>query len=109
MDALSKETAREGKSRTADNKQQQPTLTENQLTRQAKWQAANPIARWAHLATATAIRRGILTVPTHCEACGKEEALDAHHPNHRAALDVKFWCRKCHSRHHARQRKAGGK
>lgn len=78
------------------------------LTRQLRWQSANPIARWSHVAVASAIRRGILTKPDACEACGKVAQLDAHHDDHRLALDVRFWCRACHVRHHARKRKAGG-
>jgi hypothetical protein len=81
--------------------------SENSPTRQARWQAANPIARWSHLAVASAIRRGILVKPERCEACGSDGQLDGHHDDHRQPLNVKWWCRACHVRHHARKRKVG--
>ncbi|RWI90530.1 MAG: hypothetical protein EOR22_23595 [Mesorhizobium sp.] len=76
-------------------------------TPQARWQAKNPLKRWSHVAVASAIRRGILVKPTCCESCGEDKPLDAHHDDHRRALDVKFWCRACHARHHARLRQGG--
>ena len=82
--------------------------SERKPTRQERWQAANPVARWSHVAVASAIRRGILTKPDACEACGSEGALDAHHDDHRLPLDVRWLCRSCHVQHHARQRKGGG-
>jgi hypothetical protein len=69
--------------------------------------ADNPVARWSHVAVASALRRGILTKPDACEACGKAGSLDAHHEDHRLALDVRWWCRACHVAHHVRARKAG--
>ncbi|TIQ11013.1 hypothetical protein [Mesorhizobium sp.] len=74
---------------------------------QARWRDAHPLERWSHVAVASAIRRGILVRPTCCENCGEEKLLDAHHEDHRRPLDVKFWCRACHARHHARLRKGG--
>lgn len=76
-------------------------------TAQARWRDAHPLERWSHVAVASAIRRGILIRPTCCENCGEEKPLDAHHEDHRRALDAKFWCRACHARHYARLRKAG--
>lgn len=78
---------------------------DRKLNRQQQWQAKNPIARWSHMAVASAIRRGILIKPDHCEACGKEGPVDAHHEDHRLALDVTWLCRSCHVQHHARQRR----
>lgn len=77
-------------------------------TRQQRWQEANPIKRWSHMAVASAIRRGILVKPDRCERCGEARPLDAHHDDHRLALDVRFWCRPCHSQHHAKARKSDG-
>ncbi len=75
-------------------------------TRQLRWQAANPIARWSHVAVASALRRGILTKPDRCEGCQADKPLDAHHDDHERPLAVRWWCRACHVQHHARQRKA---
>lgn len=68
--------------------------------RQAKWRAANPVARWAHIATASAVRRGIIqTAP--CRDCGAEKA-EAHHPDHRDPLNVVWLCRLHHRAEHRR-------
>ncbi|RWI90632.1 MAG: hypothetical protein E5X33_17705 [Mesorhizobium sp.] len=66
--------------------------------------------RAAHMAVYRAIRHGILVKPTHCEKCGEAKPLDAHHDDYSPTrvLDLKFWCRACHSQHHARLRKHGG-
>jgi hypothetical protein len=72
---------------------------------QARWAARNPLATWAHSATRSAIRRGLLNVPKHCERCGATGRIEAHHADHRDPLSVEFWCAGCHRRHHARERK----
>ena len=74
--------------------------------RQAKWQAANPLARWSHIAVQSALRRGIL-IRQCCEVCGSERT-DAHHDDHRKPLDVRWLCRRHHSALHSERRKAGG-
>lgn len=79
-------------------------------TRQARWQEANPLKRWAHIATASAIRRGLLVRPDKCDQCGTAGPVDAHHDPDRYAepLHISAWlCRSCHVRHHVRRRKAG--
>lgn len=78
------------------------------LTRQKRWRLANPDAYQAHLAVSSALARGILVKPDACEVCGKDGQLDAHHDDHRLALDVRWLCRACHVRYHAARRKAGG-
>lgn len=44
----------------------------------------------------TAKKKGLLTVPTHCSACGHISKLDAHHADYSKPLDVIFLCRPCH-------------
>lgn len=83
------------------------TSTKKGPSPQARWREAHPLERWSHVAVASAIRRGIWVKPTCCEKCGEAKPLDAHHDDHRYALDVKFWCRACHVRHHVRLRKGG--
>ncbi len=78
---------------------------------QAKWKSRNPLALWAHSATRSAIKRGLLVPPKDCQACGKVAPLDAHHDDWTDPLSIKFWCRSCHRQHHAAMRKgpSGGK
>ncbi|OJU51139.1 MAG: hypothetical protein BGO03_01775 [Mesorhizobium sp. 61-13] len=79
-------------------------------TPQARWRERNPLATWAHAATRSALRRGLLVPPDACEKCGKAGRLDAHHDDHHDPLSVRFWCRACHRQHHAaaRREKAEG-
>jgi hypothetical protein len=67
-------------------------------TRQAKWQAANPKARWAHVALASALKRGLIERKP-CEVCGAEPT-DAHHHDYERPLAVTFLCRRHHLEAH---------
>lgn len=67
-------------------------------TRQAKWAAAHPQARWAHDALRSAIRRGLI-VRKPCEVCGAEKT-DAHHTDYDRPMDVIFLCRRHHRERH---------
>lgn len=80
--------------------------TDTTKTRQRRWQDANPLKRWAHIATASAIRRGIL-IRQPCRDCGKLE-VDAHHPDHSNPLEVIWLCRQHHIAEHARLRRQEG-
>lgn len=65
------------------------------------WRLANPekvslIAR-AHKVIYSAIKRGELTRPTLCEACGHERQIQAAHWDYARPLDVRWLCRPCHS------------
>lgn len=74
---------------------------------QLKWNRENPLARWAHGAVRSAIRRGLIE-PQACEVCGKDPA-EAHHDDHMRPLAIRWLCRLHHRRHHAEERrKAGG-
>lgn len=73
---------------------------------QRAWNAENPVATWAHMATRSAIRRGLLVRPDACEQCGKPGRTDAHHDSHASPLAVQFWCRSCHRLHHNAERKS---
>lgn len=79
--------------------------TGKRFPRQAKWALRNPLATWAHSATRSAIRRGLLTRQS-CQECGADRT-DAHHPDHRDPLSVVWLCRRCHKETHAKARKAG--
>lgn len=72
-----------------------------EATRKTDWRKRQSAA---HAAVATAIASGLLARPERCEKCG---ALDfnlvAHHFSYAKdkRLDVKFWCRPCHSEWHS--------
>ncbi len=50
--------------------------------------------------TKTAIRRGVITPPDHCEDCGDDKLLEIHHPDYNSPLDIKILCMPCHKRKH---------
>lgn len=71
---------------------------ETQLTRQAKWRAANPKARWAHVALQSALSRGLLERQA-CEVCGAEKT-DGHHDDYDRPMAVRWLCRLHHKAAH---------
>jgi len=85
----------------ADDPKGKPAKPRN---RQEAWRERNPLATWAHGATRSAIRRGLIT-PQPCEICGA--TAEAHHPDHTDPLRVQWLCRIHHKRLHAELRKGG--
>lgn len=84
------------------------TTTAKTPSRQADWRTRNPIAAWAHKATESALRRGLLARPDKCDDCGKVGAVDAHHDPKRYTepLHIEAWvCRGCHNQRHKRLRR----
>lgn len=73
------------------------------VTPQQKWNAANPLARWAHGAVQSAIRKGLLERKC-CEVCGAKEA-EFHHPSYQTPLIGQWLCRLHHRRLHAEERR----
>lgn len=67
------------------------------------WRAKHPQRYWAHRATASAIRAGLLEKKP-CEQCG-EAKVDAHHSDYNRPLLVQWLCRKCHAGLHAAERR----
>jgi hypothetical protein len=67
-------------------------------TRQANWRRANPAKYDAHLAVQRALKSGILEKES-CEVCGNEN-VDAHHDQYDDPLDVRWLCRRHHTRLH---------
>lgn len=80
------------------------TISEKRPTRQARWQAANPVARWSHLATASALRLGLIHKGP-CQVCGTTENVDLHHPDWTRPLETVPLCRKHHRQLHAEERR----
>jgi hypothetical protein len=60
---------------------------------QAKWRQRHPLARWCHVATASALKQGLIRREP-CEVCG--EVAEAHHADHRQPLQIQWFCRKHH-------------
>jgi hypothetical protein len=73
--------------------------------RQTAWRDRNPMKVWAHAATRSALRRGLITKPDRCEGCSKPGPLEAHHHDHRDPLRIAWLCRKCHKRLHGALRR----
>lgn len=75
------------------------------VSSQLKWNRAHLQAIRAHRAVQRALRAGDLVRPQACEFCGKVGSLDGHHPDYSKPLSVKWACRRCHQRLHAKQRR----
>jgi hypothetical protein len=73
---------------------QPPRDRADKPTRQEVWQAANPKARWAHIALQSALRRGLLERQP-CVVCDAEK-VDGHHPDYDRPMDVVWLCRRHH-------------
>lgn len=67
---------------------------------QAKWREANPKARWAHIALASALKRGLLEKGT-CEVCDSPD-VDGHHDDYDRPMAVRWFCRRHHKAEHRR-------
>lgn len=75
---------------------------EKPIGRQAQWRRDNPKKYAAHLRVANAIRKGVLEKKP-CEVCG-DQNVDAHHPDYRHPLKVRWLCRKHHIEAHRAER-----
>lgn len=67
-------------------------------TRQAHWRRSNPAKYDAHLAVQRAVKTGELERQS-CEVCGKA-SVDAHHDHYDKPLQVRWLCRRHHTRLH---------
>ena len=75
------------------------------LSPQAKWDRANPEARWAHMALASAIRRGLIERQP-CEVCGAVHGqagavIHGHHDDYQKPMAVQWLCHLHHRQVHA--------
>ena len=68
----------------------------------------HPERNRARRAVSSAIKRGMLTRPKHCNDCGLESYCEAHHESYDKPLNVMWLCRKCHEQRDA-QLKAQGR
>ncbi|MCC5968382.1 MAG: hypothetical protein JJU15_00360 [Pararhodobacter sp.] len=69
--------------------------------KQEHWRKRNPKKHWAHRATRSAIRSGLLS-PAPCEVCGDPKS-EAHHPDYDRPLFVVWLCRAHHRAVHYRK------
>jgi len=76
------------------------TETSRKPTRQERWRARHPKKAWAHMATRSALRRGLLQKQP-CAICGDPKA-EAHHEDYDRPLLVRWLCRKHHKQAHKR-------
>ena len=79
------------------------------VSSQLKWNRANPLAKWAHRALASAIRLGLVDRQP-CEVCGAVHGVDGvvihgHHDDYERPKDVRWLCQRHHRQHHANERK----
>lgn len=84
---------------------QPPIATAPAVSHQLKWNRANPKARWAHMALASAIRRGLIERGP-CEECGAVHGVNGavihgHHADYDRPMAVRWLCRSDHRRLHA--------
>lgn len=75
-----------------------PKDTSARYPSQAAWRERNPKKYWAHVATKSALRRG-LVVQQPCEICGDAKS-EAHHDDYDRPLLIQWLCRKHHKAHH---------
>jgi hypothetical protein len=44
----------------------------------------------------SAREQGLIDRPGQCESCGAPGAVEGHHPDHSAALEIQWLCKQCH-------------
>jgi hypothetical protein len=76
-----------------------PHLRQIANQRSKAWIERNAEKRAAHVAVGNAVRDGVL-LKQPCENCGKTQT-DAHHDDYKKPLDVQWFCKPCHAKHHA--------
>lgn len=67
-------------------------------SRQAHWRRSNPLKYVAHLAVKPAVKAGELE-RKNCEVCCAAD-VDAHHDQYDEPLEVRWLCRRHHTRLH---------
>lgn len=67
-----------------------------------EWKKENPGGRKAQMKVLYALRSGKLIKPDECSSCHKITRIEAHHPDYRKALLIKWLCNLCHKLEHGR-------
>jgi hypothetical protein len=73
---------------------------EQKLQTLSNWRRRNREKCRAHWRRWRAERDGVLIRPNHCELCGANTALHAHHSDYSQPLEVEWFCPKCHGEWH---------
>jgi hypothetical protein len=68
--------------------------------KRARYRDAHPDRNRAVSSLGSAVRRGKVSKPIHCERCGSDRPLQGHHEDYTRPLDVEWLCSSCHVRHH---------
>lgn len=73
---------------------------------QAAWDARNKHKKLAHTLVATAVRSGLLVIPSQCQnpTCNSFGPLEGHHEDYSKPLEVRWLCVPCHRAHHIAER-----
>lgn len=80
-----------------------PKYAARRAERQRERRAERPERLEANIAIQRQLERGAMVRPDHCEDCGRESLIQAHHPDYSKPLDVEWLCSGCHGRRHAAQ------
>lgn len=75
--------------------------SKNKIAYKNRFRAKYPEKARAHDITKNAIARGDLQRPDACQHCREKVHVDAHHEDYSRPLDVMWFCRPCHIKHHA--------
>lgn len=67
-----------------------------------RFRRRHPTAHAAHVAVTSAVRAGRLVRPKACPECGASGKVQAHHDDYSQPLTVRWMCRTCHRKWHAR-------
>jgi hypothetical protein len=54
----------------------------------------------AHKLVMFAVKLGVIKKLDFCEMCGSNIKIEGHHDDYTKPLEVKWWCKSCHTRHH---------
>ncbi len=88
--------------------EQSPTVLARKLgvSRQRAEQILHPERHLARSAVKYAVRVGKIVRPTACQECSEPmDYLEAHHPDYKQKLVVRWLCRACHCRIHPHGRR----
>lgn len=89
-----------------------PETTATDLSPQAKWDAANPKAKWAHQALRSAEKKGLIERGP-CEVCHAVHGVDGviihgHHDDYDKPMQVRWLCILHHRQLHAAKKAEAG-
>ncbi len=68
-----------------------------------RFRKKNPEKYRAHYTVSNALKRGLLEKGSHCEVCGAQTKLHAHHEDYSKPLEVLWVCINCHAKIHIKE------